>query len=115
MSYDIDITQPKTTTITCNCCDNKIEISQEQKSLSTNLTYNYSTILYKLFGDEYGIRILYGKTGGESISILNEAIEKLKDDITNDRYQPTDGNVKECLKTMKKMAEELPTGIWDGD
>ena len=80
-----------------------------------NITYNYAHIFRRIFGDE-GIRVLYGKTGEQSIHILEEAIAQLEDNVTPDNlWKPTDGNAKLSLITMLNVAKEHPEGIWKGD
>lgn len=79
-----------------------------------NITYNYATFYYTVFG-ERGIRILYGKTGAETIPILKEAISKLKDDVSDDYWEPTEGNAKQALFGLLALAQMRPDGVWDGD
>lgn len=79
-----------------------------------NVTYNYSRVLYRLFPDN-GIRSLYGKTGKETISLLDKAISELGNDTCEDYWQATEGNVKVALQGLLSMATHLPEGIWAGD
>lgn len=81
--------------------------------LSLNVTYNYAPILYDVI--DGGIRGIYGKTGAESIPILDSAIGKLKDDTSTDYWEATEGNVKRALLQLKSMAQMRPDGVWDGD
>ncbi len=55
------------------------------KELWLNVTYNYGHFYYRpeVFG-EGGIRSIYGKTGAESIPMLEKAISALGDDV--ERY-----------------------------
>lgn len=79
-----------------------------------NITYNYAEILYKVFGKK-GIRTLYGMTGAESIPILKDAIERLGDDIDDNYWKATEGNVKRSLNQLLALAQMRPDGIWSGD
>lgn len=79
-----------------------------------NITYNYSKHFYKVLG-ERGIRSIYNKTGGESISILKDAISKLKDNANKNYWEPTEGNSKKALMQCLSLAQIRPDGIWDGD
>jgi hypothetical protein len=80
-----------------------------------NVTYNYSKIFYRLFGDK-GIRILYGMTGKASILILAEAIKKLNPETeSSDYWAATEGNARKALSNLLKLAQLAPEGIWDGD
>ncbi len=79
-----------------------------------NITYNYGEILYQLFGDK-GIRLIYGMTGAESITHLKAAVAHLDDDVDEDYWKPTEGNVKRALLQLIALAELRPDGVWDGD
>lgn len=86
-----------------------------------NITYNYGALWNKAFGDDnesirkYSIRDLYGKFGHESIPILEKAISRLGDDVDNDYWKPTEGNVKAALIQLLTLAKLRPDGVWDGD
>lgn len=79
-----------------------------------NITWNYSKHFYRVFGEK-GIRELYGKTGAESLSILEKAIAQLKDDVSDDYWKDTEGNAKKALLGLLAFAKMRPDGIWDGD
>jgi len=79
-----------------------------------NITYNYGKYYYNVFG-EGGIRSIYGKTGAESIPLLEDAISKLGNDIDPDYWKPTEGNAKKALCGLLAFAKMRPDGIWDGD
>ena len=81
-----------------------------------NVTYNYGRIYSRkdVLGEE-GIRSIYGKSGAESIPILQKAISALKDDVSKDYWEPTEGNAKRALSQLLAMAQMRPDGVWDGD
>lgn len=81
-----------------------------------NITYNYADIFYRddVFGKD-GIRSIYGKSGAESIPMLQKAISVLKDDATNDYWKCTEGNAKRALYGLLAFAQLRPDGIWEGD
>lgn len=79
-----------------------------------NVTYNYAPFFYQIFGDD-GIRILYGKTGRESIPLLEDAIARLGDDVTDDYWGATEGNAKQALTDLLELAKMCPEGVWQGD
>jgi len=79
-----------------------------------NITYNYSNILQNVLGKD-GVRSIYGKTGADSISLLEEAISKLKDDVDEDYWKPTEGNTKRSLLQLVALGKMRPDGIWNGD
>lgn len=78
-----------------------------------NVTYNYAR-RYGRMGDR-GIREIYGKTGAESIPILEAAAAGLGDDVNDDYWEPTEGNAKRALLQLLAMARMRPDGVWDGD
>lgn len=57
------------------------------KELWLNVTYNYGHFYYRpeVFGDG-GIRSIYGKTGAESIPMLEKAISALGNDVDDSDY-----------------------------
>lgn len=79
-----------------------------------NVTYNYGDIFRQVFGED-GIRSIYGKSGAESIPMLQKAISVLKDDATNDYWEATEGNAKKALYGLLAFAQLRPDGVWDGD
>lgn len=126
MSYDIDLLDPITKEI--------IEINDAHflrggtykidgsKELSLNITYNYSEILRQVIQPEdtpseykTGIRSLYGMTALETIPILEVAISHLKDDVDEDYWKATEGNVKRALNNLLTMCKMRPDAIIDGD
>lgn len=62
-----------------------------------------------------GIRTIYGLTGAESLPILDRAIALLKDDVTDNYWEATEGNAKRALIQLRALATLRPDGIWDGD
>lgn len=80
-----------------------------------NITYNYSKLFHDKIDKEKGIRFLYGKSGATSIPILKAAIDTLKDDIDDDYWKATEGNVKQALYGLLAFAQMRPDGIWSGD
>lgn len=81
-----------------------------------NVTYNYGRIFDRedVLG-ENGIRTIHGMTGLESIPVLEKAISALKDDVSKDYWEPTEGNAKRALVKLLTMAQMRPDGVWDGD
>lgn len=118
MSYDIDLIDTSTNEV--------IKMSKPVlltggtycpdgvNKLSCNITYNYGEVFRKFLGEK-GIRSIYGKTAKETLSVLIEMADNLKDDISDDYWDSTEGNVKEAVLTLIKMALLAPHGIWQGD
>lgn len=79
-----------------------------------NITWNYSKFYYAAFGTE-GIRTIYGMSGAESITVLENAIAKLGNDESNDYWEATEGNAKKALLQLLSMAKMRPDAIWEGD
>lgn len=117
MSYDIDLTDPIT--------GNVLELDEPHqmrggtyvmggtKEMSLNVTYNYSIHFYKHI--KGGIRGIYGKTGAESIPMLEGCAAKLGNDTSDDYWKPTEGNAKAALLQLIALAKMRPDGIWKGD
>ena len=118
MSYDIDLLHPVTKNVI------EMDTPHQMKGgtyalggstqASLNVTYNYSKHFYKVLGDG-GIRSLYGKSGAESIPLLQNGIIQLDDDVDNDYWKATEGNAKTALTQLLALAQMRPDGIWSGD
>jgi hypothetical protein len=95
-----------------------------------NVTYNYGKHFRRVFSDENveltqferlfgggetGIRRLYGTTGAESIPVLEAAIKQLKDDVSENYWEATEGNAKQALLQLLALARMRPDGVWAGD
>ena len=83
--------------------------------LQMNVTYNYSPHLEKAFNDDEGIRSIYGMSGVESIPFIKAAMRKLKDDVSDNYWDSTEGNTKRALLNILTLAEMRPDGEWCGD
>lgn len=118
MSYDINLCDPVTKR--CLKSDNhQIRGGTYQvggtTELSLNITYNYGKHFYRVIDTEKGIRKLYGMLAADTIPILEKAITALDDDVSEDYWEPTEGNVKRSLFGLLAFAKIRPDGIWDGD
>jgi len=80
-----------------------------------NITYNYAPHFRRVIDENKGIRALYGKTGAESLTILDGAIAALKNDTHEDYWEPTEGNAKAALMQLRALAAMRPDGVWTGD
>jgi hypothetical protein len=118
MSYDIDLVDPIT---------KKVLLLDENHHMTggtyavggtreccLNITYNYSGHYYRLMGEK-GIRTIYGMTGAESIPVLETAAEALGDDVSDDYWEPTEGNAKRAVLQLIALAKMRPDGVWAGD
>lgn len=103
--------------------------------LSLNITWNYGSILRQvlhpdfshftpkeqeerknLFGwEETGIRSLYGMTALEATPILKDAVNKLADDVSENYWEATEGNVKRALNNLLTLCKMRPDAIIEGD
>ena len=82
-----------------------------------NITGNYGKFYRRddVLGSK-GIRSIYGKTGAESIPMLEKAISALGDDVDDsDYWNATEGNAKRALYGLLAFAKMRPDGVWDGD
>lgn len=121
MSYDISLCDPVThkplKADSTHFIAGGMRAMGGTKELWLNVTYNYGHFYYQpeVFG-ENGIRSIYGKTGAESIPMLEKAIAALGDDVDdNDYWNATEGNAKRALYGLLAFAKMRPDGVWDGD
>lgn len=121
MSYDISLCDPVTHE-TLEVDDTHFVAGGTRtiggtKELWLNITYNYGNQFRRddVLGRK-GIRSIYGKTGAESIPILEKAISALGDDVDNsDYWNATEGNAKRALYGLLAFAKMRPDGVWEGD
>lgn len=119
MSYDIDLLDPVTKEVI------KLDFPHQMRggtyamggtlNASLNITYNYASHYCLWIDKDKGIRHIYGMTGAESIPVLQKAIDKLADDVSDDYWEATEGNAKQALKQLVALAQLRPDGIWAGD
>ena len=79
-----------------------------------NVTYNYYKHFIRVLGDK-GIRTIYGMSGVDSIPVLSNAVSQLADDVSDNYWEPTEGNAKASLIQLLTLAKMRPDGIWNGD
>ena len=118
MSYDIYLRDP----VTCETLE--VETAHQirggtyavggTKEAWLNITWNYAKHYYRIFGEK-GIRTIYGMTGAESIPVLKAAADKLGDEVSEDYWEPTEGNAKRALLGLLALAQMRPDGVWEGD
>ena len=120
MSYDISLCDPVThkplKADSTHFIAGGMRAMGGTKELWLNVTYNYSHFYYQpeVFGKN-GIRSIYGKTGAESIPMLEKAISALGDDVDDsDYWHATEGNAKRALYGLLSFAKMRPDGVWDG-
>lgn len=118
MSYDIDLTDPITGEILELDSPHQLRGGTYQIGGTTeatlNITYNYSEIFCKVFGED-GIRCLYGKSACGTIPALQKAIDSLGNDVSDNYWEATEGNAKRVLIQLLTLAKLRPDGIWQGD
>jgi hypothetical protein len=86
-------------------------ITEGTTKLWLNITYNYSKII-RMTLDPRGLYVLDGMPAKQTIFMLEDAIMQLDDNIDEDYWKPTQGNVKLALVYLKTMATLRPDGIW---
>ena len=118
MSYDISLHDPVTREVLYADMPHDmrggIYCAGGTRELWLNVTYNYAPHFKRVLG-ERGVRTIYGMTGAESITVLEAASARLADDVSDDYWEPTEGNAKRALLQLAAMARLRPDGIWDGD
>lgn len=118
MSYDVFLKDPETGKPLQSAEEHDISGGTYcvggTRSLALNVTYNYSPHFCRVL-HEKSLRGLYGMTGANSIPLLESAISKLGDDVSDDYWEPTEGNAKRALEGLLSLARMAPSGVWDGD
>jgi len=77
-----------------------------------NITYNYSKHYYATMG-EGGLRGLDGQTVAATMDVLAKAIDALDQDVSDDYWEPTQGNARLALMQLRSIAERCPPdSLW---
>lgn len=120
MSYDISLCDPVThkplKADSTHFIAGGMRAMGGTKELWLNVTYNYGNYFRRddVLGRK-GIRSIYGKTGAESIPMLEKAISALGDVVDDDYWHATEGNAKRALYGLLAFAKMRPDDVWDGD
>jgi len=118
MSYDISLRDPVTHETLL--VDNPHQIRGGMYAMGgtreawLNITWNYGPHFRRILGEK-GIRAIYGMTGAESIPVLKAAADQLADDVSEDYWEPTEGNAKRAIFGLIALAQLRPDGVWEGD
>lgn len=112
MSYDIYIYNPKTKKIISSDYAGYVDSNDYDKLLYLNITYNYTSVLSKAFNSKKGIYLLNNKKVSDTINIIEVAINRLKNEINNDYWSATEGNVKFALLELYQMSLLGQNGVW---
>ncbi len=70
-----------------------------------NVTYNYAK--------HFPFRDLHEKKASDTLPMFDEAIARLKDDVKDDYWEPTEGNTKAALLTLRRWAKQHPDYSWN--
>ena len=117
MSYDIEIVDPVTEEVLHTPDGSNHYIRGGTYAINgtsemwLNITYNYSNIISKVFNNELGIKLLENKTAVDAIPILAKAVDLLGNDVDDDYWKPTEGNVKKALYGLLALCKMRPDGI----
>lgn len=122
MSYDIELTDPKTGHVlplpeTVYSPEGQEVLTGYPTHAECNITYNYGPKIREVMHPD-GVRWLYGQRAAQTIPALVLAREKLgqePDALDADYWTPTDRNVHNALTILLTLAINCPEGVWQGD
>ena len=116
MSYDCRLVDPVTKEILHSSVPHHIVggtyVIGGTNELWVNITYNYGLIYTRVMGGSL-YEIINGKLASETISMLQDAINKLGDDVDPNYWTPTEGNAKKALYKLLALAQMRPDGLWE--
>jgi len=61
------------------------------------------------------IEVNLNKIDTRDIAQIERQLKQLGDDISDDYWEPTEGNAKHALRGLLAFAKAAPHGIWEGD
>ena len=77
-----------------------------------DITYNYDKI-YREKTNGLSLDYLHNKFAYETIEFLENLINSLGDDVSDNYWDATEGNAKKVLFCLLTFARMRPDGIWD--
>lgn len=77
-----------------------------------SVTYNYLDFFSPHICKDKGLEALNGKSGEDSIPILEKAVKGLGTDLDEDYWEPTEGNAGHALNVMLRWAKHAPEARW---
>lgn len=90
-------------------------INPEYNEAKLNMTYNYYGVMvkygigvYRHDNDPKDLFVLEEHTAGEIAAKLAEVIPKMGDDVDEDYWKPTEGNVRKALTNLLMIAVNVP-------
>ena len=121
MSYDIWLSNERMNIHTSSqqIQEGGTQVMAGTNECQLNITYNYGPLFYEVFPESsapdhgLGIRWLYGKTGEESIPVLEKAVGLLGTERDSDYWKATTVNAGYSLGILLDWAREFPQGKWE--
>ena len=77
-----------------------------------DVTYNYGKI-YREKTNGLSLDFLHNKFAYETIEFLEDLINSLGDETSNDYWEATEGNAKKAIYQLLIFARMRPDGIWE--
>lgn len=105
MSYDINLVMADGTlaTVTTHAEGGTFVLGGVDEA-SLNVTYNYAEL--------FGFRALDGQRASATIPEIQEAVDLLGTDTSDDYWDPTPGNVGHALSVLLGWAKQHPNATW---
>jgi hypothetical protein len=75
-----------------------------ESTATVNVTYNYAR--------HFPFRALHGRTGAETLPELEQAVEQLGTERSNDYWEPTPGNAGAAVALLRDWARQHPAATW---
>jgi hypothetical protein len=115
MSYDVSLLDPVTRKVIVLDQAHRMYggtyVVGGTRCAELNITYNYHKHFSRVL--DGGLNAIYGRMAAEVIPLLKEAASKLKDDVSENYWEPTEGNAKAALLQLLSLASLRPDGIFD--
>ena len=107
--------------LNCPCCGRCYYLDESQQEGGTiviggswetemSVTYNYSKFFSPALG--HGFRELDDKKAGDTIDLLEKAVQELGTKQSPDYWEATKGNAGHILNIMLSWAKQFPDGVW---
>lgn len=118
MSFDLSLHDPETGRV----IESDVAVptggtyAPDSRALEFNVTFNYSEHIRPVMpGLADGFYSVDGMPAMDFAWQLLEAIPKLGQDVSDDYWEPTEGNARRALESLLWMCMAAPHGVWRVD
>lgn len=105
MSYWICLTHNDTVVSVARHAEGATYVLGGTNDACISITYNYA--------EHFAFRDLHQKRAGDTIELMQEAVDRLGTDRDDDYWEPTEGNAGYAVSILLDWARQHPDAVWE--